>query len=111
MILINCRLLSCTNDTLPPQAFEDSIYQTSFQWYPVIGMSIVWIVTLAISHTVAPNRKRVDAKLMSPLVRWCLESNGGQHVEMSTIRVTKGHVLTSDGQTRGELDECLYALK
>lgn len=106
-----CRQLSSTNGTLSAAAVNDSIYQASFQWYPVMGTLIVWIVALAISHTVAPNRQRVDAKLMSPLIRWYCEADGGQHVEMSTIRVTKVNEVSSGGQARGEMDESMYAVK
>lgn len=80
-----------------------SILQTSFQWYPLIGATIVWLVAIVMSHTIAPNWQTIDAKLLSPLVRWRLQADGGQHTEMTVINVTKC--------SQSDADENVYAVK
>lgn len=85
-----------------------SVYQTSFMWYSLFGSTIVWIVALALSHSVAPApNKRIDARLLSPLVRWMYRTDATrQHIEMAAVRLT---ALKEGGANKSE--EIVYAVQ
>ena len=46
-----------------------SIFKISFYWYAVVGTFFIWLTSIVLSFIIPSDKKELDQKLLSPIVR------------------------------------------